>query len=396
MTIKLYVAGPADYAIEELLLSRGMRATSSTANDLRELAHPHAPQPDVLLLDLRADAQLPPAISSLRRQHPTTPIVAIAPKLDPMFMLDAMRAGVNECIASPVTGAGLEAAIARVMAQRPVTEPASTFAFIGAKGGVGSTTLAVNVATVISQMTQSKQLPTEIPPSTLLMDLHLAYGDCTVFLGAEPRFTIADALENTHRFDEAFFRGVVARTAAGPDLLASSDRLMVTPVDARRVQALIEFASHHYRYTILDLPRSDAVVLDALGGVGSIVVVVNQDLATLRSARAIAGAMRQRYGKEKVRVVLSRPDSGSEIDREDVEEAIGERLAFTFPSDYRASIQALNRGKPVALQGEGKLADALRRFTTELTGLKADAAPHSEERTMRLLPRLALVRGLLS
>jgi Flp pilus assembly CpaE family ATPase len=171
---------------------------------------------------------------------------------------------------------------------------------------------------------------------------------------------------------------------------------MVTPVDARRVQALIEFASHHYRYTILDLPRSDAVVLDALGGVGSIVVVVNQDLATLRSARAIAGAMRQRYGKEKVRVVLSRPDSGSEIDREDVEEAIGERLAFTFPSDHRASIQALNRGKPVALHGEGKLADALRRFTTELTGLKADAAPHPEERTMRLLPRLALVRSLLS
>jgi pilus assembly protein CpaE len=111
--------------------------------------------------------------------------VAIAPKLDPMFMLDAMRAGVNECIASPVTGAGLEAAIARVMAQRPVTEPASTFAFIGAKGGVGSTTLAVNVATVISQMTESKQLPTEMPPSTLLMDLHLAYGDCTVFLGRD-------------------------------------------------------------------------------------------------------------------------------------------------------------------------------------------------------------------
>ena len=90
---------------------------------------------------------------------------------------------------------------------------------------------------------------------TLLVDLHLAYGDAALLLSAEPRFSILDALENTHRLDEAFFRGLVVRTKAGPDLLASSERGMAAPVDAHRIRTLIEFAARQYRYTVLDVPR---------------------------------------------------------------------------------------------------------------------------------------------
>ncbi len=64
------------------------------------------------------------------------------------------------------------------------------------------------------------------------MDLHLAHGDASVFFGVEPRFSVLDALENIHRLDETYFKGLVTPTKAGPDLLASSNRAIQGAVDA--------------------------------------------------------------------------------------------------------------------------------------------------------------------
>src|SRR5690606_24286272 len=92
------------------------------------------------------------------------------------------------------------------------------YAVIGAKGGVGATTVAVNVATMLNKLR---------PSSTLLMDLHCTYGDAALFLGAEPRFSIVDALENMSRMDATFFRSLLTKTKSGVQLLASSERSAV-------------------------------------------------------------------------------------------------------------------------------------------------------------------------
>jgi pilus assembly protein CpaE len=274
-----------------------------------------------------------------------------------------MRAGVTECVAEPVTRAELEAAILRVIAQRPAGGAGMVFAFLGAKGGVGTTTASVNTATVLARAD---------PNRTLLIDLHLANGDAAVFLGAEPRFSIVDALENTHRLDEAFFRTLVVRTKSGVDLLASSERPMVSPVDSRRIRNLLEFAAAHYRFVVLDVPRSDTSVLDSLESATKIVIVANQELATVRNASRISSAFRQRYGADKVSVVVSRSDRLAEIGNEDVERAVGGPLAHTFPSDYRLALQALNQGKPITLDNHNELSASFQKFARELAGLATD------------------------
>jgi pilus assembly protein CpaE len=208
--------------------------------------------------------------------------------------------------------------------------------------------------------------------STLLVDLHLANGDAGVFLGAEPKFSIVDALENTHRLDDAFFRGLITKTKAGVDLLASSDRLMVTPPDARRIRTLLEYATRLHQYVVLDVPRADAAVLDALEGVSKIVVVANQELATVRSASRMASALRQRYGKDKVQVVVSREDRLADIGHEDVERAVGSKVRHSFPSDYRRALQALNKGRPVTLENHNELAGSFLRFARAISGIESE------------------------
>jgi len=368
VSVNVLLVGSTDRQLEDILRACGMISSPVSGAELATFAQPGAKQPDVLVLDLRGHAHLPAALPILKRQHPATGVLIVADRLDPTLLLEAMRAGVTEVVAAPLVASDIEAAINRLGVQRSVTPHSGiALAFVGAKGGVGTTTVAVNVATTLARL---------VPGSTLLVDLHVTNGDAAVFLGAEPRFSIVDALENTHRLDESFFRNLIVKTKAGVDLLSSSERVMTSPLDVRRIRTLLEMAERHYRYVVLDISRSDAAVLDALEGVKQIVVVANQELATVRSASRMAATLRQRHGKDKLTVVLSRPDRLAEIGHEDVERAVGVKVKHTLPSDYRRALEALNKGRPLALESQNELSGSLERLARSLAGLeKPVAAP---------------------
>lgn len=364
MGLSITIVGAADRQLEELLRGQGVRLKSVGVADLLALAQPSASQPDVVVLDIRDTNLLPPTLATLKRQHPTTGVVIIAARMDPALMVEAMRAGVNEWLAEPISAVEVNAAVERVGTSRAGSVQGQTFAFIGAKGGVGTTTTAINVATALAQAVEDER--------TLLMDFHLSYGDAAVFLGAEPRFSVADAMENTHRLDESFFESLVVRSkATGVHLLASAERA-VGQVDLRRISTLLQFAATHYRYTFLDVPRSEAAVLDSLEGVASIMIVANQELATVRNAGRIAATLRQRYGKDRVKVVISRYDKQAEINTEDVERVVGSPVRFTVPSDYRAALNSLNKGRPVVLDKDSKLSPAFHQIAYELAGIRVE------------------------
>lgn len=365
MSLNVTLVGTTDRQLEEFLRGPQHRVKSVAVSDLLALAQLQMAQPDVVVLDIRNATSLPPTLATLRRQHPGTGVVIIASRMDPALMLDAMRAGVNEWLADPITGPDLLNAIDRISASKPASVSGQIFAFVGAKGGVGTTTTVVNVAAALAQVVPDEQ--------TLLMDMHLSYGDAAVFLGAEPRFSVADAMENTHRLDEAFFESLVVQTKSGVHLLASAERT-ASGVDLRRVSTLLQFAISHYRYTLLDLPRSEAAALDALESVATILIVANQELATVRNAGRMAAALRQRYGKDRVRVVVSRFDKQAEIGADDVARVVGSPVSFSVPSDYRAALQALNKGRPLAMDRESKLAAAFHSMACELAGVRPAVA----------------------
>jgi pilus assembly protein CpaE len=368
VSLNIALVGSKDRQLEDILRACGMHSAPGAAGaDLTKLAEVGAKQPDVLVLDVRGQAHLPAALPVLKRHHPATGVLIVADRLDPALLLEAMRAGVTEIVAAPLVANDVDAAIARLAAQRSVAPTGGlAFAFVGAKGGVGTTTVAVNVASALGRI---------VPGSTLLLDLHVGTGDAAVFLGAEPRFSIVDALENTHRLDEAFFRNLIVKTKAGVDLLASSDRVTTTPLDVRRIRTLLEIAGRHYRYVVLDVSRSDAAVLDALEGVKQIVIVANQELATVRSASRLVTTLRQRHGKDKLSVVISRSDRHAEIGHEDVERAVGVKVKHSVPSDYRRALDALNKGRPLALDRQHALSTALERLARSLAGLDTPEKP---------------------
>lgn len=375
------VVGGTDRRLEELV--RALPAEVSSLASLDSFAGPALPGrlPDLLLIDARDQSALPPALATVRRLHPGIGVIVIAATMDPTMMLEAMRAGVSEFITEPSTVDALRDSVERVVSLQHSAADGELFAFVGGKGGVGTTTVAVNVATTLSR---SKH-------RVLYVDLHAAHGDAALFFGVEPRFSVLDALENTQRLDHALLKSLVTRTEVGVDLLASSDRATATPVDTERVRLLLDFLKRHYAYVIADVPGSDWTVLDSLGGAAGIVVVGNQELATVRGTARVAALLRQCYGNNHVQVIVTRYDSSARIGQEDVEKAVGARVRHVIPSDYRRALEALNQGRPVVLENHNKLSGSLESFAQSLAGV----APRTQGESARkpgLLGRLTGAR----
>ena len=316
--------------------------------------------PDVFVVDIRSFAALPRELVNLKRHYPQSGIVVLAKALDPAAMLDAMRMGVSEWLPDPLALDDLEAAIRRVTRPSIGTVAGRSYAVLGGKGGVGCTTVAVNLAAALHRATGEP---------TLFIDLHMAHGDASVFFGVEPRFSVLDALENIHRLDQTYMKGLVTTTASGLDLLAAANRPQFVPIDALRVRALIEFVTTTYPWVVLDCPRTDGTLMEALDTTTAVFVVANQELATLRSASRMAATLRQRCGAHRVKLAMNRFDTESEIGRRDVEQVMAGRIDYTLPSDYRAAVAALNKGEPLALQAQSRLAVAFDALARDLAGL---------------------------
>ena len=362
VSITVTLIASDDRQLEELLRNSGMQVTSGPTATLEDLSEVSAKQPDVVVIDVRSQTQLPSTLPLLTQRHPSTGVLLVASQLDPALMLKAMRARVRECIAEPVDQAALTAAINRLVVERSPSAPGQVLAFVGAKGGVGTTTTAVNVATAISQLASAR---------TLLIDLHLGGGDAALYLGAAPRLSVVDALENIHKLDEMFLHSLIVPISSDLDLLAAPTRIISGAIDTDRIQALVESAARQYQYVVLDLPGSDAAMLDAVAPTSTIAIVVNQELATVRNAGRVASALLRRHGKDRVSVVLNRYDPHAAIGQDDVERVTNIPVRWSLPSNYPVALEAANKGRPLALDNHNKLAAAFVVVARELTGVPA-------------------------
>jgi pilus assembly protein CpaE len=367
-----------DERLPELFKAAGLKATRLSEADARTLGK-SAEAPAVLVVDVRPHHALAPWLVELNKRQPGMAVILVVSVLDAKFMLEAMRAGIKECLAEPVSPQALDEAIRRLVVGEQRERAGHLVAFVGAKGGVGTTTLAANVAAAASKKAGAP---------ALLVDLHITRGDVAVFMGAEARFSVLDALENLHKVDESFLAGLVEQSSAGVHLLASSSRSTPVDVPASAVRTLLDFAARRYSLTVVDVPRTDLAALDSLDSASTIALVTTQELSSVRAAAATAAMLRQRYGSQRLKVVLNRHDKNSTVLSKDVARVIGEPIAHVIPSDYRVAVEALNLGRPVVLD-DSRLSKALRHLASDLAHL----GKHDKQQSVSVLSRLSWRRA---
>lgn len=342
--------------------------------------------PDLVVSDIRGGAAgVPWAVERVRGSWPSTDIIAVAASSEPEQILQAMRAGANEFVAWPPQ-AGHEAsfdehlrtaltrAAERVKGRTGDRRTAQTLSFFGAKGGAGTTTLAVNTAIDVARASQRP---------TLIIDLHQFVGEVALFLGVRPRFTLVDAIENLHRIDAEFLRELVARHKSGLDILAGGDHVdRPGPQDASAVEQLLQILSRHYEYIIIDAgtvttPCAEVAVYAA----DTIYVVANPDVPSIRNTQRVVDRVCQLGAdRERLRVVLNRTSDQHLIAPKQIETALGHPIVQAFASDYNTVAAALNSGVPLTLSNHTELAAQFSRFTSAILNREDPAAAAAADR----------------
>jgi pilus assembly protein CpaE len=321
---------------------------------------------DLAVVDLRGDISGGmAAIERLRAVHPTSAIFVVAAKTDPELILQAMRAGANEFFTSPPAHDAFYSALRRTASRRESANAASrapsvTLVFFGAKGGSGTTTVAVNCAVELARLTKRP---------TIIADLKSCLGEVALFLGVRPRFTILDAIENLHRLDNDFLRELVARHKSGLEILAGSEQFDRPGAgDVGALEELLRILTKSHDFVVIDAGNAiNSVALAALYAADNIFLVANPDVPSVRNAQRLVDRIRQLgAGGERVRILLNRSSEPYIIAPKQIETALGYSIHHTFTSDYKTVSTALNSGVPLALSNHSELADQFDRFTRGL------------------------------
>jgi pilus assembly protein CpaE len=271
-------------------------------------------------------------------------------------------------------GAVRRSAARREAASASGKPPCVTHAFLGAKGGAGTTTVAVNCGVELARLTKRP---------TVVVDLKTSLGEVALFLGVRPRFTILDAIENLHRLDKNFLTELVAKHKSGLDILAGSEQFdRPNAQDATGLEELLRVLARTYDYVVIDAGNTiSASTAAALYAADTIFLVTNPDVPSIRNAQRLVDRVRQLgAGSERVKVLLNRVSDNHLIAPKQIETALGYGIHHTFSSDYRTVSTALNSGVPLTLTNNSEIAGQFDNFTRHLVGLAAEEVKAEPER----------------
>jgi pilus assembly protein CpaE len=332
--------------------------------------------PDLVVVDIRSDASSGmAAIERLRSSSQGLAIFAVAAAPEPDLILQAMRAGANEffpwiigegpaarAMEESFTGAVRRTATRREAATASAKPPCVTYAFLGAKGGAGTTTVAVNCGVELARQTKRP---------TIVVDLKTCLGEVALFLGVRPRFTVLDAIENLHRLDKDFLKELVAKHKSGLDILAGSEQFeRPNAQDAGALEELLRVLTRAYDYVVIDAGNViTACVAAALYAADTIFLLTNPDVPSIRNAQRLVDRVRQLgAGSERVKVLLNRSSDQNLVGPKQIETALGYGIHHTFSSDYRTVSTALNSGVPLSMTNHSEIATQVDSFTRLLIG----------------------------
>ena len=348
--------------------------------------------PDVVIVDIRNDALSAMAgIERLRAATPGAGIFAVAQTAEPDVILSAMRAGANEFFTWPPPDETFHGAIRRSAARRETAQgakpTATSLVFFGAKGGAGTTTVAVNCGVELARLSKK---------ATIIVDLKAGLGEVALFLGVRPRYTLLDAVDNLHRLDREFLKELVVKHKSGLEILAGSDQFdRPGAADGGAIEELLRLLARQYEYIVVDAgSQINSCTVAALYAADTMYLVANPDVPSVRNSQRLLDRGRQLGAcGERVRVLLNRAAEPYPIPPKQIEGALGHPIHHTFPSDYKTVSTALNSGVPLALTGNSDIAAQFDHFTRQILDPAAaeTAATPPSKRNLLGLQKLASI-----
>ncbi len=336
--------------------------------------------PQILFVDLAESGDPLSDINGLAEVcEPGTVVIAAGQVNDVRLYRDLLASGIQDYLLKPLHPDMLRECFTQAQAMLNAPKPADpgvdrphfSAAIIGARGGVGASTVATSLAWLLS----SKE-----GRSTALLDLDVHFGTGALALDLEPGRGLTDAIENPSRIDGLFIERAMVKASEKLAVL-SAEAPINSPMltDGTAFYQLQEEMRTAFECTVIDLPRGMLVQHPSLvGDVQTAVVVTELTLAAARDTIRILSWLKANAPNTAVHVVVNRMPAASgqlEITRKDFETSIERKVDWTLPLDQKLAAQAAKLGKPLAEAGKNsKTVAPLVDLAGALAGAAEDAA----------------------
>jgi len=336
------------------------------------------PAPNVIIVDIgESSAPLTAMLSLTAAFTEDTRLIGIGTINDINLYREMVGAGITDYLVKPVTEKALAAALSR--AEEPIHAPVGPeeaansdhvrrIAVIGSRGGVGASSLTVNLGWILSQERKKK---------TAIIDLDLEFGTVALLLDLEPTTGLRDALESPGRIDSLFVESATARLTENLSVMATEETLSSeVHFKPEAIDLLFDTLGRTNEYIIVDLPRSALAVRQRVfETVTDILLITELTLPGLRDAMRIISSIEETVSGKSVIVIANRTGSPHQaMSPKDFQKALGHKIEFLIPQDDKAFKQAANNGKPlIQIDSRGKPAKAMQSIVDKLTGEKKSA-----------------------
>jgi pilus assembly protein CpaE len=327
--------------------------------------------PDVVFLDMnRGPEPFLQFAAQLRRAWPAVKLVACSASVppNPQLLLEAMRSGVQDFIAKPVDEATLRDLLQRLekdlhSKEREFVANDKLIVIMGAKGGVGTTTVAVNLGV---------QLATSARKRTVLLDFARPLGNAHLLLDLHHRLGLRDSLENLDRLDSHFFAGLLTTHKTKLKLLGGVTQPEEWQgIDVAALDRVVNVAQNSFDTVLVDMGSQFSSEWNTILRMARLILIVAEanvpSLWTLeRRLMALKG-----FGIEanRARIIINRWHKGDDEILKSIEKQISQPVFACFPNDFRKASQAMNLGTPLQENHNNTLNDRYRQVAGQLVGI---------------------------
>jgi len=308
------------------------------------LSRPDGPTLAIINLDPNPH-EMVKKIAQLPRQFTGVNFFLMSQVVDPQLLMEAMHLGIREFIPLPITQDKFAAAIERIAAFNGTSKRAKLIHVVPTIGGCGSTTVACNVAAALAA-TKAK---------TVLIDLDLVRGGVASYFDIRPRYTIADVMDAAEKADNHLLdNALTIHKNSGLAILGRPE----LPEDTQRVypagvSRLLTVMSRMFDYVVIDSMMSvDPIYTAAIGAAEVNLIVMQLNVPSAKNAERFVGALRrQGIESSKMKIVVNRyVKKGWDIEPDEVERALGLKVGWLIPNDFKNAMAAINFGEPVVLR----------------------------------------------
>jgi pilus assembly protein CpaE len=330
-------------------------------------------QPEIVLVAV--EEPLEPALATIdeiRQLLPDCQVIVYSSLSDVTAMRRVLQSGVCDLLPTPLERDDLLAALDRLSvqagAQRPEldeapaapaearTQRGTIVTVFGAKGGIGKSTIATNLAAAIAGETDH---------SVLVMDMDTRFGDIAIMLDIEPRYTIADLAQRAHELDRETFRSALIEHSSGAYVLAAPKHPSEWGnIDAEQMQAVVHYAAQWFDYVILDTPGTfNDIVATSIEVADRVLITSSLDMASIKDTVHMLDLLEaEGYPADRLHLVVNQVNRATTVRSEDVPRIVHKDVYWSIPYDEQV-VYASAVGQPV-VQGKPK-----SRAAKELRGL---------------------------